>query len=106
MTAGTNNYLPYNHDLKSGNCNILYFGGLGENFEFKFQAEFILNAGTAEQPIDVYYTLNSNDIVSKSSFEDGVDTVELSYNKGEDTEMIVTLTIAKVGVSILNYIEA
>lgn len=101
MTAGTNNYLPFNIDVAKGTANVLYFGGLGQNFEFKFQATITVKSGTEEAPIETTYSLTCDDIINKTTFNnDGIDEIELAYKKETEDEMTVTLRLSKINESI------
>lgn len=106
MTAGTNNYIPFNIDVAAGTAKVLYFGGLGENFEFKFQATITVKTGTEEQPIETTYTLTCDEIVNKTTFDSqGIDNIELSYKKGTPDEMTVSLQFSKLNEGIFAFVD-
>lgn len=104
MTAGTNNYLPFDINVAGGTAKVLYFGGLGENFEFKFQATLTENLGTEEQPIETTYTLSCNEIINKTTFVDGTDQIELTYDAHGDTVSLL-LTFSKLNDGIFAFVD-
>lgn len=105
MSAGTNNYLPFNHDIAAGNANVLYFGGLGESLEFKFQASVTVTEGTVETPIQTKYTVTSDQVVSRTTFVDGIDSVKLVYSDSDKEVLSVTINISKLNTDIFSFVD-
>lgn len=126
MTAGTNNYFPFNCNIKSGNANVLYFGGLGENYEYKFTAKITIaeknltinttaptpDGATAPdvevEEAEVTFTLSSSVVVNNDSFDSfGNCTRTISYTDDYGVELIsTTITLSKINQNIYQFVDS
>ena len=89
MSAGSNNYLPYSYEMGAGKMpNILYFGGLGINNQFKFKIDLEL---TIEGEKEVH-TITSDTIISKTNIEN----ISYKCKRNSDSEITLTLSFSKI----------
>ncbi|MBE7073840.1 MAG: hypothetical protein E7379_01965 [Clostridiales bacterium] len=83
LSAGSDNYLTYEYKFGDNlKTNIIYFGGLGNNYEYKFK---ILLTHKVDEVATHTYTLTTNTI-SKSNFKDTSDiSIEFDAQSAEIT---------------------
>lgn len=106
---GSSNYIVMNEGslvpsetLNTSNTDVLYFGGLGENFEYKIKiALTFLQANGSETT----YTVDFSNFVSRSAFDDNGQvtlsgTIPNLPSSADDTNSYINLTFTKLKSSL------
>ena len=100
MSAGSNSYLPFatENDLLS----TLYFGGIGQSYEFKFKIELVKTVGENQITAISY----SSTKISKTSLQEGSETQSFAFdfeNDGID-DAKMNVKISKITEDVLKEI--
>ncbi|MBO5394361.1 MAG: hypothetical protein J6A28_00455 [Clostridia bacterium] len=96
LSSGSNNYIPFEDKIGQDiNTNILYFGGPGQNFYFKFKIELSFNIGEEENIQTFVLTETAQDWISKEVFPPKLN-FEFKFEDGEtEKNGVFTIILSK-----------
>ena len=103
MSAGSDSFLPFEDEIGEDiNTNILYFGGLGQSYVFKFKAEISLSINGTDGTTKIVETITNSNLISKDNF---LDSLDFEFD-ADGSNAKFSLSLAKFSTQLKDFLQA